>query len=209
MFEQAVDAQVLLLIEKLSTIEEVSKLFYLAGGTGLALHLGHRKSEDIDLFTPSEGVAGKGANIIGSLGGQILIDERNTVHGIVDGVKVSFILYPYEIMGDFSFIRAIRIASLQDIACMKTIAIAQRAEKKDFFDMFEICKFLTPGEIRKLIIKKYGEKRLNCYHILKSFLFFDDAESSPDPISLTGTTWKQVKEFFIANEKKLSDDLMC
>ena len=28
----------------------VSTGFYLAGGTGLALHLGHRRSEDLDLF---------------------------------------------------------------------------------------------------------------------------------------------------------------
>jgi len=49
-FEKAITPEVLLLIETLSKNDEIVQKFYLAGGTALALHLGHRISKDIDLF---------------------------------------------------------------------------------------------------------------------------------------------------------------
>ncbi len=91
---------------------------------------------------------------------------------------------------------------------MKVIAITQRADKKDFYDLYEILKHFQPLELKDMFLKKYGGQRINCYHILKSFFYFQDAEDSPDPISLNGTTWDEVKTFFINNERKLTKGLM-
>jgi hypothetical protein len=91
MFFNAVDKQLLLLMDQLAAHAEIAENFYLAGGTGLALQFGHRISIDIDLFS-------------------------------------------------------------------------------------------------QLFLEKYGESRINCYHILKSFFYFDDADQQPDPLSLNGVT---------------------
>ena len=100
------------------------------------------------------------------------------------------------------------MASLIDISCMKIIAISQRAEKKDFFDFYEIIRLFSPDELRSSILEKYGRKSLNCYHILKSLFYFEDAESSPNPISINGTNWKTVKIKIKALEKQLNNSFL-
>jgi predicted nucleotidyltransferase component of viral defense system len=120
---------------------------------------------------------------------------------------VSFFHYPYPLIGNIVTIGNINVSSIEDIACMKVIAIAQRAEKKDFFDMHEILRIHSPSAMRDMVIQKYGERRINCYHIVKSFFYFEEAERSLDPISLNNTSWQQVKDYFIQNEKQLTSGL--
>ncbi len=94
MFEQAVDSRLLLLAGKLFSIAGIAERFYLAGGTALALHLGHRKSDDLDLFSEKEFSIEKLCKIIENLNGEILIAEQETIHANVEGMKLSLLLYP-------------------------------------------------------------------------------------------------------------------
>jgi hypothetical protein len=197
----------LLLTERLQTVTEVCSQFYLAGGTALALHLGHRKSEDLDFFSEHEFDNEQVIQAILKLGGRVDSESRGTIHTFITGSKVSFFHYPYPLIGNIVTIGNINVASIEDIACMKVIAIAQRAEKKDFFDMHEILRIHSPSAMRDMVIQKYGEKRINCYHVVKSFFYFDEAERSLDPISLNNTSWQQVKDYFIKNEKHLTSGL--
>ena len=87
------------------------------------------------------------------------------------------------------------------------MAISQRAEKKDFFDMVEILQRYRPGQLKHMFMEKYGEEKINCYHILKSFFYYADVEDAPDPVSLNNTTWDQVKSYFLTNEKILMAEL--
>lgn len=87
------------------------------------------------------------------------------------------------------------------------IAIAQRGEKKDFFDLMAILQHLSIKELKKFMPAKYGSRRLNLYHLLKSLGYFTEVEASPDPISLTGTTWEEVKAFFLSREQELWQEL--
>jgi len=89
--EEAIDAKV---AQTLRALQQSSALmpFYLAGGTGLALHLGHRRSLDLDFFTsePFQGdalvqKAQKGAEF------SLVSKEPGTVHAHIGGTKVSFI----------------------------------------------------------------------------------------------------------------------
>ena len=75
--------------------------FYLAGGTGLALQLGHRRSVDFDWFI--EGRVGDPlvlARQVRDDGIALRVDqtERGTLHGRVAGVRVSFIEYRYPLL---------------------------------------------------------------------------------------------------------------
>jgi predicted nucleotidyltransferase component of viral defense system len=208
-FLETISEEMTLVINKLSDIPALYENFYMAGGTGLSLQLGHRKSNDLDFFSENKFDSEKITLSLTGTGAKITSAEENTVYAVINGVKISLIFYPYPLIKDLIPFNGIRISGIEDIACMKTIAISQRAEKKDFFDMFEILKILNPLLIKELVLKKYGEKRINCYHILKSFFYFNDAEESLDPVSLNHTSWKTVKNYFIKNEKPLRDALLC
>jgi len=208
MFKEAVDSGLLLLIKKLSEIPEIYEKFYMAGGTALTLQLGHRKSFDVDLFSQENFDVEKYSQVILSMNGKIIREESGTIDAIIDEVKLTLLFYPYKILEDFHMIERVKVADIKDIACMKTVAISQRAEKKDFYDIYEILKVISPDELKKLFLKKYGDNKINCYHILKSFFYFEDVEGLPDPVSLKNTKWNEIKEFFTSNEKMLTKCLL-
>jgi hypothetical protein len=197
----------LLLTGSLQGFTELCRQFYLAGGTALALQLGHRQSDDLDFFSEHEFDNELIIQAIMKLGARIDSESKGTMHASLSGSKVSFFHYPYPLIRNTTAIGNIRTASVEDIACMKVIAIAQRAEKKDFFDMYEILRMYSPSLVREMVIQKYGEQRINCYHIVKSFFYFEEADRSLDPVSLNSTSWQQVKDYFITNEKQLTSGL--
>lgn len=209
MFEHAVDQRLLLLIDRFATEPYIADRFYIAGGTALALQLGHRESVDIDLFSGEPFDVERIAQTVTGMGGAVSSAERGTVHAIINEVRVSFLEYPYPLLETLLKFRSVNMAAISDIACMKAVAISQRGDKKDFYDMYEILKTVTPHELKKLYLQKYTAVRVNCYHTLKSFFYFDEANAQPDPISLNGTTWDEVKRFFTGYEPKLTRELLC
>jgi len=208
-FEHAISDRLFLLIQRLSKIAEIADTFYMAGGTALALYLGHRQSNDLDFFSEKDFNTEKYAQIVLKLGGTIIEEETGTLHAVIDNTKVSFIHYPYRLIKPLKQELGIRLASIEDIACMKVIAILQRGEKKDFFDIYEILKRFSPLMIKEMILEKYGDKKINCYHVLKSFFYFDEADKTLDPVSLNDTSWDDVKEYFLKNEATLTEGLLC
>lgn len=209
MFEEAVGPRMLLLIKKMSEIQEIADNFYLAGGTALSIQLEHRKSDDIDLFSQRHFSVEHYSQLLITLNGKISVEEEGTIHAFIYNIKVSLLYYPYKLLLPFKTIEGLSMASIEDIACMKIVALSQRAVKKDFFDVYEILKIYQPVELKRMFLEKYGIEKINCYHILKSFFYFDDAENSPEPVSCNGTTWDEVKAFFRSNEKILTKDLLC
>ena len=123
--------------------------FYLAGGTCLALQIGHRRSLDFDFFIPEDFDT---SSIIGKLtqigAYQRDNEEKNTINGSLNDVRISFFGYKYKIIDDFKIYKNIRLAGLKDIAAMKLEAITGRGSKKDYVDMF----FL----LQKLLLQKYS-----------------------------------------------------
>ncbi|MBV6479991.1 MAG: hypothetical protein HGGPFJEG_02798 [Ignavibacteria bacterium] len=86
---------------------------------------------------------------------------------------------------------------------MKCTAISQSAEKKDFYNLYEILRRLQPLELRNLLVEKYDIEGYNPYYLAKTFFYFDEVENSPEPLSLNGTTWKIVKNYLIRNQPKI------
>ena len=204
MFPETIDSEQSVLLEKLSGLYIPIKEFYLAGGTALALQIGHRKSYDLDFFIDRDFNENEIASYISNdLSGEIVSTGENTVYGLIDNVKISFISFKYKLIKDFIHYSKIKLASFEDIACMKCSAIALRSEKKDFFDLYEILKRLQPMELRNMLTEKFQTNGFNPYYMAKTFFFFDEVEKSPEPISLNGTTWEKVKSFLISNEKKI------
>jgi hypothetical protein len=115
--------------------------FYLAGGTALALQLGHRRSVDFDWFR--EDPIGDPLRLAADLraaGLRFETDrvEKGTLHGRASGVRVSFLEYGYPLLKPLREVEGLRLAALEDIAAMKLAAVAQRGSKKDFVDVFAL-----------------------------------------------------------------------
>ncbi|NLI79595.1 MAG: nucleotidyl transferase AbiEii/AbiGii toxin family protein [Candidatus Riflebacteria bacterium] len=182
--------------------------FVLAGGTALAVQVGHRRSFDLDFFTTQDFRPELLEQTLLELGGTTVSLEEGTLHVRFGEAKASFLRYPYRwisppVPGD-----GLMLAAVPDIAAMKVVAISQRGTKKDFYDLYKIMQTSDPEQVKGWFLDKYGERKINCYHILRSLFFFEDAEPDPEPISLDGTTWAQVKAFFRARERTWFDALL-
>jgi len=172
--------------------------FYLVGGTGLALQLKHRISIDLDFFSPREFDNQALLQKIKKLGDFSLEKEaKNTLTGIFNNTRITFLTYEYPILFPLKEINKIKVADTKDIACMKISAISSRGSKKDFIDLFFICQQkISLEEILELFEKKYKSVNYNMTHILKSLFYFNDAEKEPMPKMLISTGWEEVKDFF-------------
>jgi len=96
----------------------------------------------------------------------------------------------------------IQIASFRDIACMKLSAIASRGNKKDFIDMHYILKKLSLIKLFSDYAAKYNHHPLNEYQLLKSLIYFEDAERDAMPLMLDEINWDEVKNKFIRMVRK-------
>ena len=175
-------------------------VWYLAGGTALALQVGNRKSVDLDFFTAEKDfdTAELLSNFLGNNNWETTINSKNTVYGELSKAKISFISYPFFIpKQDFIQYGSIQILQSLDIAVMKIIAISQRGRKRDFFDLYWCAKNIEPlGNLMIKVKEQYPFVAHNYHHILKSLLYFEDAESDPAPDIFFEANWKGVKDFF-------------
>jgi hypothetical protein len=195
MFERVLGPQTRYSLERLASW--ISRRgFYLAGGTGCALHLGHRMSLDLDFFTATSISAGEIGNELGKLGNRILdYSDAGTWIGNFEGIKVGFYTYPYPLIGTESSFGPVSVASLEDIGCMKIEAISGRGRKRDFIDLYYILREtgFDLGTLWNLYRKKYSVESRNLIHTLKSLVYFVDADEDPDPMMLTDYSWIEIK----------------
>ena len=174
--------------------------WYLAGGTALSMQVCNRKSLDLDFFTEEVDFDEKELtkHFIGNKNWLADIKEKSTVYGKLFKAKVSFIAYPFFIPKQkLKSYGSIRVLSPLDIAVMKIIAISQRGRKREFFDLYWCANNIEPLEnIIKRLRAQYPSVAHNYHHILKSIVYFDDAEIDPDPVIYFNADWKKVKSFF-------------
>jgi predicted nucleotidyltransferase component of viral defense system len=180
--------------------QDFLRSFYLAGGTGCALHIGHRLSQDFDFFSQVEFKVFPIQNSLRNLG-RFVIDysDSNTLVGKFDGTKISLFHYAYPLIEKPSEEMGVRIASLVDIGCMKIDAISSRGTKRDFVDLFFILKKLELDmkALFEYFERKYGPDDFNRHHVLKSLVYFEDADKEPEPEMLVKYSWAGTKRFFV------------
>jgi len=184
--------------------------FYLAGGSAAALHLGHRISIDLDFFTQQDHYETE--PLIQRLQAIAHLDvqqqSRGTLTGRLGDVRVSFFVYPYPLLAEFVELEGCRIAQLLDIALMKIIAISQRGTRRDFVDLFFICRHgYRLAELLRQIPLKYTTVSYPSYHLLRALTYFADADREASPQMLTSFEWDQAKRFFETQIKQLAQDL--
>lgn len=149
---------------------------YMAGGTALALQLGHRTSLDFDFYTRDQAEIEKIMANLQENFTELKVERimKDTLILEVDGVSFSLFLYPYNLIKPLISFNKIYLASIEDIAAMKMVAISMRGKRRDFVDTYFLLRKFGLDKIIKLTIKKYPSYQPMV--ILKGLLYFKDAE---------------------------------
>jgi len=185
-----------------------SREFYLAGGTALAIHLAHRISVDLDWFTPHP--FADGLILAQSLrNSNVNLDieqiSAGTLDGSIQGVRVTFLQYQYPMIRSLEKWNEMEctLAALEDLACMKLSAIAQRGARKDFCDIYALGKkAFSLQEMLDFYQKKFSIKDISS--VLYGLVYFDDAESERMPRMLWDVTWRDIKKTILGWVKDIS-----
>jgi len=146
--------------ETLRSLKVFSRHGILAGGTALAMQLGHRRSYDFDIFFPqpiSKRLLLKVKDHFKKV--QVLVDTSDELTLITPlGVKASFVFYPFRPLYKTISTAHLRIYSWKDIALDKAYAIGRRGEWRDYIDLyFGMKNGLSLKKIIKEARKKFGD----------------------------------------------------
>jgi hypothetical protein len=176
--------------------------FYLAGGSGLALQIGHRVSEDLDFFTFQPFVSSSLATSLAAKVNRLeeILMEVQTLIADLEGVKCSFFYYEIPLIFEVVSYEGLKIADWRDILTEKFKTLAQRGSKKDFYDIFCTLRSdkISLAEAVSIFKKRFQSSGVNSYHVLRSLAYFEDANPEPDPkmLSRFEVSWQEVRSFF-------------
>lgn len=186
-------------LERLRALPEGVASFYLAGGTALALRLGHRRSIDFDFFTAGDFDATDLREHLRGTFDEVPVRTQapRTLYVTLLGVTTSFFAYRYPLLDPPETTTwGFGLAGLRDIAAMKLEAVAGRGSRKDFVDLYFLCRQFDLREIFRFFSHKYGSTGPDAYHRLRALAYFDDAESQPMPEMLAPFDWMEARRFF-------------
>lgn len=177
--------------------------FRLIGGTALSLQLGHRISEDIDLFSDAE---------YGSLDFHLFEHwlqknysyfEASAAEPVAFG-KTYFIgtdkqhsikldlYYTDPFIEDYLLIDGIRLATINEIMAMKMDVISRGGRKKDFWDVHELIEKYTPSELVALHRRRYPYTHDDSV-LMSKLTDFRQADYDFEPRCLRAKHWEIIK----------------
>lgn len=189
--------QAYLQVARLPFIED----YYLAGGTGLSLHLGHRFSIDLDLFSPDETAVGPDQRdalrmLLNDPSLIITYDKDGTFVATWQGVGVSFFRLPlYPLVQQPLLVEGIPLATVPEIGAMKLAAIIDRGTRKDLVDIYYLLQVVSLEDIFEVAAVKYARVRSFPVSAMRALAYFADAETVPMPRMLDQTPWLKMKKF--------------
>jgi len=181
--------------------------FYLAGGTALALHAGHRMSQDFDWFAPEIGEPEKLLTMLRTAGidCSVLSTDVETCYITINDVQVSFLGFDYPLLQPKVSYPEFRVelASLDDIAAMKLAAIAARGSRKDFFDLYVLFTTHKPlADSLQCYQNKFESRDIG--HVIRSLVYFENAEAEPELLMIKPLSWDKLKNDMVRWVKELT-----
>ena len=187
-------------VQILPLVKQFKKEFYLVGGTAIALHIGHRRSIDFDLFKYSPI---KPKSIIQSISGfdyKYIVTRRVTeqLNVTINDVKFTFYQYPFKINATEKLEDILRLPNLLDLAAMKAYAMGRRSKWKDYVDIYFILK-------DHFSINQIAQKATHIYEQLFSeklfraqLCYFDDIDyTEPVEFLVAPIPDDEIKNFLI------------
>lgn len=159
------------------------KGFYLAGGTALALQIGHRRSVDFDMFTTEELPARMVQKVKQVFDDTAVVTTYNApgqLNLFIDTIKGTFFQYEYPLVEPLVMLEGVPVASLREIAAMKAFSIGKRLSYKDYIDWYFLLaeKHVTIPEIITLAQQKF-QHDFNDRLFLSQLAYLDDIEEVP------------------------------
>ena len=148
-------------IELLPYIKDFQKSFYMVGGTAIALHIGHRRSIEFDLFTYNQinklRIKGKLVKI--PFNKIPIFEDFDQLHLLINDVKITFFSFPFVVKHPLKIDSNISIPTLLSLAAMKAFALGRRAKWKDYVDLYFILHdYYSMQDICKAAGEIFGEQ---------------------------------------------------
>ena len=207
-YENAVTSSCLQAIDFLQQ-QSFMKEFHLAGGTALALQIGHCISTDLDWFSSTR---------------QLLMFERETIRQALkagsqfeviseqDGMMytklsktdVSLIYQPYPLLFPPVGYHNVNLASPIDIGLIKLAAINSRGTRRDFVDLFCLQETAPLDKLLELTVDKYFDRPNFLAIAVRALAYFEDAEQQPMPQMLQMVKWENVRAYCEEAARRLS-----
>ncbi len=172
--------------------------FVLVGGTAIALQIGHRKSIDFDLFKQTAINKKKIKEKVYALNypKQLIFEDSESIHYLVNDVKITFFQYPFAIKPTIDIESIIRMPDLLTLAAMKFYAMGRRAKWKDYVDIYFLLKnYFTISQVSQkaseIFADAYSEKLFR-----QQIVYFEDIDYS-EPVEWIDTP---IEEDFIKEQ---------
>lgn len=189
-----------------------SEEVYLAGSTALALHLGHRPVRDLDLMSATNRLNSPDRRDL--LGDLLEVEPETEVETARDGylytrigkppgVGVRFFYYPYPLVDPFLEVSGLSVASLADLGLMKIAAVASRGTRRDFVDLYLLCREIPLDELLERAGDKFGHVRDFPLQALKGLSDLSQIEGEPMPRLALPLPWAEVEAWLREEVRRL------
>lgn len=182
------------------TLKECGTQYYLASGTALALQLNHRQSLDFDFFSENPIPRNQLLKVEKIFAGHTVApstNNRDELTILVDGVKCSFIHYPFPLLMPLIKEQGMKLLSAREIAATKAYTIGRRGAWKDYIDLY-MCLTGIVTTLAQVIIdaqKKYGDS-FNDRLFLEQLVYLDDLDDTQGLKEKTPHTPEELQTFF-------------
>ena len=200
--EETVEPATLELLKKITSIPDFNH-FRLVGGTALSLLYGHRKSIDLDLFTTQDLEKETLYQTLSDLFYPITSLENKSkaiLQCYIQGIKVDFVSLKDQFIHEPTLINNIPFAHIEDLGVLKLNAVKGRGAKKDFWDIEKLLQHYTLDNLLHFYKKRYLYD--DTFAVMRSIIYFTDADEEADPEILEKKSWEEVKK----NIKKAFED---
>ena len=199
MHTEAISNSVWGLLQRLNEMPFITSC-YLGGGTALALQLGHRMSDDLDLFLPQPSDQNALIRDIRNAGLDAIVLNQTQYHLelAIDAVKVDMIQEQIPSMFPLKPVESqyhnLKMADPRDIGRMKIVSIGSRGSKKDFIDLYCLTREIISLEsLLKLTDEEKKGIRYSKVLFLKGLVDFEEADREPELTMIWNISWEEVK----------------
>lgn len=187
--------------------------FYLAGSAALALYTGHRPVREVDLMSATNRLASADRRDL--LGDLLELDPGTEVETARDGylfariggerggVGLRLFYYPYPLADPFEELGGLAVISAVDLGLMKLGAIISRATRRDFVDLYLLCRALPLAELLDRAEDKFGHVRDFPLQALKGLADLTQIEGEPMPRLALPLAWEEVEAWLRSEVREL------
>jgi predicted nucleotidyltransferase component of viral defense system len=185
-------------LKQIFSIPEVYENFALAGGTALALQIGHRDSIDLDIFSPTQFDSRNLEIVLSSepaIGYEFVNRNSRMLFGFANNVKCDFVHEPAKLIHPFVENDGVKYFHVEDIAAMKMHTICGRGKRKDFFDIYALIELFGWQQMLEWFEKKYSASQF--YMLWRSLQYFNDADEDTEINGFPPFTksWDEIKDY--------------